>query len=46
MTDLNAIARNYIAAWNESDAARRGALLEAALTRDVSYRDPVGHQPP
>jgi len=41
MTDLNTIARNYIAAWNESDAARRKALLEVAFTKDVSYRDPV-----
>ncbi|TIW76111.1 MAG: nuclear transport factor 2 family protein, partial [Mesorhizobium sp.] len=36
MTDLNTIARNYIAAWNESDAIRRKALLEAAFTSDVS----------
>ena len=41
MTDLNTIAHNYITAWNESDAARRKALLEAAFTSDVSYRDPV-----
>ncbi|TIO29848.1 MAG: nuclear transport factor 2 family protein [Mesorhizobium sp.] len=41
MTDLNTIARNYITAWNESDAARRKALLEAAFTSDVSYRDPI-----
>ncbi|MDG4894440.1 MULTISPECIES: nuclear transport factor 2 family protein [unclassified Mesorhizobium] len=48
MTDLNMIARNYIAAWNESDATRRKALLEATFTSDVSYRDPVmqgdGHE--
>ena len=41
MTDLNTIAQNYITAWNESDATRRKALLEAAFTKDVSYRDPV-----
>ena len=41
MTDLNTIARNYITAWNESDATRRKALLDAAFTRDASYRDPV-----
>ncbi|MEI9406078.1 nuclear transport factor 2 family protein [Mesorhizobium argentiipisi] len=41
MTDLNTIARNYIAAWNESDVARRKALLDAAFTKDISYRDPV-----
>ena len=48
MTDLNTIARNYISAWNESDAARRQALLEAAFTEDVRYRDPLmqgdGHE--
>jgi hypothetical protein len=48
MTDLNTIARNYIIAWNEGDATRRKALLEAAFTSDVSYRDPVmqgdGHE--
>lgn len=41
MTDLNTIARNYIAAWNERDAARRPALLDAAFTKDVAYRDPI-----
>ncbi|TJW38835.1 MAG: nuclear transport factor 2 family protein, partial [Mesorhizobium sp.] len=41
MTDLNTIAENYITAWNESDAARRQALLKAAFTEDVSYRDPI-----
>ena len=41
MTDLNKIAENYIAAWNETDADRRKARLEAAFTDDVSYRDPI-----
>jgi SnoaL-like protein len=41
MTDLNKIAENYIAAWNETDAARRGPLLEAAFTKDIRYRDPL-----
>jgi hypothetical protein len=41
MTDLNSIARNYIAAWNEADAAKRKALLEAAFTDGVRYRDPL-----
>jgi len=41
MTDLAAIAHNYIAAWNETDAARRVGLLNAAFTKDVSYRDPI-----
>jgi SnoaL-like domain len=41
MTDLNKIAQNYISAWNETDAARRQARLEAAFTNGVSYRDPI-----
>jgi hypothetical protein len=48
MTDLNKIAEGYINAWNESDAGRRAALIEATFTQDVSYRDPVmqgdGHE--
>ncbi|UDL86859.1 nuclear transport factor 2 family protein [Mesorhizobium sp. PAMC28654] len=48
MTDLNKIAEGYITAWNESDAARRAALLKAVFTEDVSYRDPLmqgdGHE--
>jgi hypothetical protein len=41
MTDLNRIAQNYIAAWNETDTARRSKLLETAFTDDVRYRDPL-----
>jgi SnoaL-like domain len=41
MTDLAAIAENYIRAWNETDAARRKPLLAATFTEDVAYRDPV-----
>jgi len=41
MTDLTTIARNYFAAWNETDTTRRIGLLDAAFTRDVSYRDPI-----
>ncbi len=48
MTDLNKIAEGYIAAWNESDADRRAALLKAVFAEDVSYRDPImqgdGHE--
>ena len=48
MTDLHTIARNYITAWNESDATKRKTLLDAAFTSDASYRDPVmqgdGHE--
>ncbi|MFE0013329.1 nuclear transport factor 2 family protein [Mesorhizobium sp. NPDC059054] len=41
MTDLTAIAQNYVAAWNETDAARRASLLDTAFTRNVNYRDPI-----
>jgi hypothetical protein len=48
MTELNTIAARYIAAWNETDAAARGALLDAAFTGDISYADPImqgdGHE--
>lgn len=41
MTDYNAIAKAYLAAWNETDAAARKARIEAAFTPGVSYRDPI-----
>ncbi|OQM75619.1 nuclear transport factor 2 family protein [Manganibacter manganicus] len=41
MTDLETVAHNYIAAWNEADAEARQASLETAFTGDVSYRDPI-----
>jgi hypothetical protein len=31
----------YIAAWNEADAERRAALIDAALGADLWYRDPM-----
>jgi hypothetical protein len=31
----------YIEAWNETDAARRRALIRAAYAEDAEYRDPV-----
>lgn len=41
MTDLETIAKNYIAAWNETDAGSREKLLQAAFAADVRYLDPV-----
>lgn len=32
---------NYIAVWNETDAATRNGLIEAALGADLWYRDPM-----
>jgi hypothetical protein len=41
-------ARQYIAIWNETDAARRRALIDAAFSPDATYRDPLmqgaGHE--
>ncbi|MDH4988042.1 nuclear transport factor 2 family protein [Aminobacter anthyllidis] len=41
MTDYNAIAEAYFAAWNETNAAARKPLVEAAFATGVSYRDPI-----
>lgn len=40
MSDPTALADRYIAAWNETDAGRRQALVAAAWTEDAQYRDP------
>ncbi len=32
---------NYVAAWNETDDAKRNALLAAAVSEDLWYRDPM-----
>lgn len=41
MTDAAKIADAYIAAWNETDPARRRALIGAAWTEDARYVDPI-----
>lgn len=41
MTQANAIAETYIAAWNETDAGRRRALLARGWTENASYVDPL-----
>lgn len=45
MTEPATIARIYIATWNETDPARRRALLEASWAQDALYIDPLmrGH---
>lgn len=40
-SDAQDLATRYIAAWNETDAARRQALLAALWTEDAAYRDPL-----
>ena len=41
MTDANAIAANYIAAWNETDAGRRKAIIARTFATDAAYVDPL-----
>jgi hypothetical protein len=41
MTDATEIARRYIAAWNETDAGHRRALLAELLTEDATFVDPL-----
>ncbi|HEU4411857.1 MAG TPA: nuclear transport factor 2 family protein [Polyangiaceae bacterium] len=38
---IEAIVTNYLNAWNETDAARRRAALEALCTADCHYADPL-----
>lgn len=40
MTDTAEIVRQYIAAWNETDATARDALLAACWADDGVYVDP------
>jgi hypothetical protein len=39
--DAATIAQRYIAVWNETDGARRAALIEAGWTADARYVDPI-----
>lgn len=41
MTDAEQIARRYIALWNETDPARRSALLAQGWSEDATYVDPL-----
>ncbi len=41
MTDANTNAERYIAIWNETDAARRKAMIADAWTVDAVYVDPL-----
>lgn len=40
MNTLPQCFSNLLAAWNEYDPAKMGALVEAALTGDVEFTDP------
>jgi hypothetical protein len=39
MTSINEIVATYIAAWNETDAAKRSALIAKVWSDDGGYRD-------
>jgi hypothetical protein len=39
MTDVNTAIANYIAAWNETDAATRRTVIARAWTDGGTYRD-------
>lgn len=41
MTDVQAVASSYLAAWNEPDPERRHALVTAGWTADGRYIDPL-----
>jgi len=41
MIDAAQIADRYIAVWNETDPARRRALLAEGWTEDATYVDPL-----
>lgn len=41
MTDHTALVAQYIACWNETDEARRRALVAATFADDVRYTDPL-----
>ncbi len=41
MTDITTTIDDYIAAWNEGDAARRRELVERAFADDATYVDPL-----
>ncbi|MFL5844760.1 MAG: nuclear transport factor 2 family protein [Solirubrobacteraceae bacterium] len=40
MNDITSTVNDYLAAWNEGDAARRRALVGQAFAEDARYLDP------
>lgn len=41
MTEIDTIVNDYIAAWNETDPARRREIVARAFADDASYLDPM-----
>lgn len=40
-TTTDTAVERYLAAWNETDADKRRALVEATYTEDATYTDPL-----
>ncbi len=41
MSDINELVQRYLAAWNETDAGARRAVLEEVFAEDGVYTDPL-----
>ena len=41
LTDFRSLAERYIAAWNETDPAARRGAVDAVVTEDACYADPL-----
>jgi hypothetical protein len=41
MTNTHALVARYIASWNETDPAKRRALIEQTFTEEATYVDPL-----
>lgn len=41
MSDINELVGRYIAAWNETDADKRKAVLAEVFADDAAYTDPL-----
>ncbi|GAA4534368.1 nuclear transport factor 2 family protein [Amycolatopsis samaneae] len=41
MSDVQRVVEQYIAVWNETDAAARRALVAEVFTEDARYTDPL-----
>jgi hypothetical protein len=41
MKEIASVVEDYIAAWNETDADRRRALVAETFSDDASYLDPL-----
>lgn len=42
MSAIESLVKQYLATFNETDAARRRSLIEQVYTDDAGYSDPLG----